>query len=140
MKRASPIACVSSIFMMLVLPIASHASDLPLRPNLQAAYTTSQLPNAWLNQFGMRSHAEPLCNTAPNHNAQILSPDTCAALSIFQTEPAAPTVRSVSIRQIKRNRAVWSAIPRHEQRFLEQYEVIVVGEARAVDTKIGGPR
>jgi hypothetical protein len=140
MKRASPFACVSAIFMTFVFPMTSYASDLPLPPNLQAPFTTSHVPNAWLNQFGMRSRAEPLCNTAPNSNLQILSPDTCAALSIFQAEPAVPKVRTVNIRQIKRNRAIWNAIPRHEQRILEQYEVVVVGQARGVDTKISGPR
>ncbi len=137
MTLSSLIALVAGTLLTSAAPIAVKATELNQRPNMSAARQDSLIQNRWLNQFGAKARVEPLCNDGPGSTLQLLSLSTCAALSNFHSEPARPAVKSVRISHIKRNRAAWNAIPRRDQRILEQYDVVLVGEARAVDAKIG---
>ena len=137
LKLSSLVALVVGIMAACAAPIAGQANALSQDSNLPAAHQNSLPKNRWLNQFGANAHVEPLCNDGPESTLQLLSASTCATLSSFHSEPAKPAAISFRISQIKRNRTAWNAIPRRDQRILEQYDVIVVGEARAVDVKIG---
>jgi hypothetical protein len=121
-------------------PTTASATDLAPRPTLETRKQAITLQNNWLDRFGADAHVDPLCPEVQGQTTQVLSPETCAMLSTFQSEPVRASARSVRVSRIKRNRALWNTLSLRDQRILEQYEVIVVGEARAVDAKIGGPR
>lgn len=140
MKLSSLVALIAGTLLTSGAPIAGQANELNQGADSAAAHQDVFVQNRWLNQFGAKAHVVPLCNDGPGSTLQLLSLSTCVTLSSFHSEPATPAVKSFRISQIKRNRAAWNAIPRRDQRILEQYDVVVIGEARAVAAKIGPVR
>ena len=137
MKLSSRVALVAGTILISAAPIAGQANELNQGADSAAPHQDGFVQNRWLNQFGAKAHVVPLCNDGPGSTLQLLSLSTCAILSSIRNEGSKPAAMSFRISQIKRNRAAWRAIPRRDQRILEQYDVIVIGEARAVDVKIG---
>jgi hypothetical protein len=140
MTRSSLIASAFILGLVGATPSVSSATDLATRPNLEATKQGIKLQDRWLSQFGANPHVDPLCPEVQSQTKQVLSPATCLALFVFQAEPARASARSIRVSHIKRNRALWNALSRRDQRILEHYEVVVVGGARAVEAKTGGPR
>jgi hypothetical protein len=140
MTRFSLIATALVLGFVGAIPTVSLATEVTTRPNLAATKHAMNFQDRWLGQFGANARVEPLCLEAQGQTTQVLSPATCFALAALHVEPIRSQVRSVRVAQIKRDRALWNALSRRDQRILEQYEVVVVGNARAVEAKTGGPR
>lgn len=140
MRRSPVIATAIILGLLGATPSVSQATDLTPRASLETTKTTARAQNRWLDQFGTNAHVDPLCPVASGQMIQVLSMATCSALATFQDEPVRMAARSVRISQIKRNRALWNALSRRDRRILEQYEVVVVGQAGAVEAKTGSPR
>jgi hypothetical protein len=140
MTRSSLIAIAIAFGLVGTAPSVSLATDLAPRQNLEATKQTIKTQNRWLRQFGANAHVDPLCSQALSQTTQVLSSSSCLALSRFQVAPIRIAARSVRVAHIKRDRAFWNALSRRDQRILEQYEVVVVGDAPAVDAKTGGAR
>ena len=140
MTHLSLFASLAGALMATSLPGSSLAVNSHVSADLDAAYHTARIQNRWLAQFGADARVEPLCSATVEGGAQILSSNSCAALAGFNSEPARASARSLRVAHLKRDRAFWAAISRRDRRILEQYEVVVVGEARAVAAKTGAPR
>jgi hypothetical protein len=137
MKLSSLVTMIAATVLTSFAPIVVQANELSRRSDLAAARHDNLLQNRWLNQFGAKAHVVPLCHDGSGNPSQLLSLSTCATLASIRSEVAKPAVMSLRVSQIKRNRAAWNAIAHRDQRILEQYDVVLVGDARAVDAKIG---
>jgi hypothetical protein len=140
MTRSSLIATVLVFGLMGATPTVSSATDALSRPNLETRKQAINFQDRWLGQFGANAHIEPLCPERHSEVTNVLSPATCSLLAQLYVEPVRTQVRSVRVSQIKRNRAIWYSLSHRDQRILEKYEIVVVGQARAVEAKTSTPR
>jgi hypothetical protein len=140
MTRSSLIASAFVLGLIGATPTVSSATDALSHPNLEIKEQAINFQDRWLGQFGANARIEPLCPERPGEVTQVLSPTTCSVLAQLYVESVPTPARSVRVSQIKRNRAIWHSLSHRDQRILEKYEIVVVGQARAVEAKTSGPR
>jgi hypothetical protein len=106
---------------------AAHASTTLPTKDLLPTQDLMILNEQLVSQFGTDFVAEGLCYGNENSTLKTLSSATCVTLARLVERREVGRPATISISQLRRNRAVWTNISVRDRDILKEFDVLVLG-------------